>query len=430
MLSLWLYATALAVSLEEAWDAAQKNSLDLNLVHEQTLQAQAQRFQAFAAIQPQISMSGNYIFNDKATEADLASGFLEAMPEEFAPLFEDVESEPIILEQKSYFTYELQIAQPLLNGQAFPGLRIVGQNLKAARAEERSVRAQLKAGLAKVYYGLVIAREAYKLTDEAVVNANQHAEMVEKQLAAGLAPPNVRLQAQLAVARSERERANAAAAVERAEQAFALMTGLDPSSAVQLPEPMSLPVDSLEEALDAALSDRADLEAAAYRMNAAEANRGLSYAGWLPSLTGVFRFNVNPATDFNPDPTRWKIILNAQWDLWDGGMRIGANQIASSQFRQASDAEEKARLEAEQQVNLAWMEYERASIAVASVEREVLLAADNLRLAEVAYQAGSLTFLDLEDARLGWKAARMSQLGERMNRDLAVIDLLAAMGRY
>ncbi|HNH48286.1 MAG TPA: TolC family protein, partial [Myxococcota bacterium] len=278
--------------------------------------------------------------------------------------------------------------------------------------------------------GLVVAREAQKLTAEAVANATKHAEMVEKQLAAGLAPPNASLQAQLAVARAERERANADASVQRAEQAFALLTGLDPSTPVSLPEPLPLPVDSLDAALEAALSSRHDVEAAGYRLNAAEANRGLSYAGWLPSLTGVFRLNVNPKTDFNPDPTRWKLILNAQWNLWDGGMRIGANQVASSQYRQASDAEEKVRLEAEQQVTLAWEEYSRASVAVAAVEREVRLAEDNLRLAEVAYQAGTLTFLDLEDARLGWKAARMSQLGERMNRDLAVIDLMVAIGRY
>lgn len=430
MLSLWLCASALAVSLEEAWDAAQKNSLDLSLVHEQVVQAQATRFQAFAAIQPQVSMTGNFIYNDKATEVDLGSGLFDSLPEEFAPFFEDVEIPPTVLEQKSYFTYELQIAQPLLNGQALPGLRLVGQNLKAARADEQDVRGKLRGGLARVYYGLVVAREAQKLTAEAVANATKHAEMVEKQLAAGLAPPNASLQAQLAVARAERERANADASVQRAEQAFALLTGLDPATPVSLPEPLPLPVDSLDAALEAALSSRHDLEAAGYRLNAAEANRGLSYAGWLPSLTGVFRLNVNPKTDFNPDPTRWKLILNAQWNLWDGGMRIGANQVASSQYRQASDAEEKARLEAEQQVTLAWEEYSRASVAVEAVEREVRLAEDNLRLAEVAYQAGTLTFLDLEDARLGWKAARMSQLGERMNRDLAVIDLMVAIGRY
>jgi outer membrane protein TolC len=109
-------------------------------------------------------------------------------------------------------------------------------------------------------------------------------------------------------------------------------------------------------------------------------------------------------------------------------MRIGANQAAASQYRQASEAQLKTREAIEQQVRVAWDQYQRASAALDAVQHEVSLAQDNLHLAEVAFQAGTLAFLDLEDARLGWTAAGMSQITERMNRDLAVVDLQSATG--
>jgi outer membrane protein TolC len=428
MLSLMLCASAL--TLDEAWEALQKNNQDLALVHEQTVQAQANRFQAFAAIQPQISVTGNYIINDHETSADFGSSLFGNLPDSIKPLFDGITIPPIVLEQKAYYTFELQVAQPLLNGQAVPGLRLVGQNLKANRAEEKNVRSQLHAGLAHAFYGVVVAREGLKLAEEAEENAKKHRSMVELQANVGVVAPNAKLQAELAVSRASREVAAARAGVTTAEQAFTGLTGLEPDATMVMPAPPTLPALDLDQCIEAARTHRPDLEAAAYRMNAAEANRLLSYASWLPTVNGVFRYNLNPETDFNPDGSRWKIIFNAQWTLWDGGMRIGANQVAASQFRQASESQVKAQQQAEQQIRVDWEQVQRADAALSAVEHEITLAQDNLHLAEVAFQAGTLAFLDLEDARLGWQATRMSQLSERMNRDLAVLDLRAAIGDY
>lgn len=426
---LWLFCGWVrALTLEEAWEAAQQNSPDLALVHEQVVQARAYRFQAFAAIQPQLSMTYNYIINDHDTTLDFGASLLEGMPPEMAPFFEGVEIPPTVIEQKAYGTFELQVVQPLLNGQAVPGLRSVARNLSAAELDEQNVRLQLKAGLTKAYYGVYVAREGVKLANDALANVQKHADMVATQTRIGVVAPNVTLQVQLAVSKAARELASAKVGQVQAEQAFATLTGLPPDSPVSLPSSPAMPFGSYDEALNAAMHNRPDLGAADYRMQAAASGRTLSYAGWLPSLNGVFKYTLNPETDFNPDPSRWRIILNAQWNLWDGGMRIGANQVAASQYRQASEAQIKAQQTAETQIRVAWEQFQRADAAMRAMEEEVKLATDNLRLAEVAFSAGTLTFLDLEDARLGLAAAQMTQLSEHMNRDMAVVDLKVAAG--
>jgi outer membrane protein TolC len=80
-------------------------------------------------------------------------------------------------------------------------------------------------------------------------------------------------------------------------------------------------------------------------------------------------------------------------------------------------------------VQTAWLRLARTQEALASTERELSLARENLRLAETALSLGGATWLEVEDARLGLLSAELSGLTERMNHDLAAIDLKLAMGQ-
>ena len=70
-----------------------------------------------------------------------------------------------------------------------------------------------------------------------------------------------------------------------------------------------------------------------------------------------------------------------------------------------------------------------ASIASVSRFRMVSCQHGGNAGAEIEVEGGTLTLLELEDARLGLQAAEMTRLTTRMDRDLAVYDLLAAVGR-
>ena len=85
-------------------------------------------------------------------------------------------------------------------------------------------------------------------------------------------------------------------------------------------------------------------------------------------------------------------------------------------------------VDAKTEVRTLWEQHERAGRAVNAVERELALATENARLAEAAFDAGTLSFLDLEDAQLGLDAARLTRLSEQMNLDVSAIQLLAATG--
>ena len=89
---------------------------------------------------------------------------------------------------------------------------------------------------------------------------------------------------------------------------------------------------------------------------------------------------------------------------------------------------EQRALDAEREVRTTWERLDRARTAYEAVESEVALAEESLRLTQAAFEVGQATWLDVEQARLSLTSAQTGRLTERMDRDLAAIDLLVAIG--
>jgi outer membrane protein TolC len=65
---------------------------------------------------------------------------------------------------------------------------------------------------------------------------------------------------------------------------------------------------------------------------------------------------------------------------------------------------------------------------LAATDAEITLARENLRVAEQQVQTGAVTWMEVEDARLGLFRAELALLTGRVSRDLAALDLKTAMG--
>lgn len=424
MLLLSLLPAAAAGSLSDAWEAAETHGTELRLAHEQRLQTDATRTQSWALLGPKLVAGADYTIN----EYEITLDFADMIPEELAPLLGDTESEPIVLNKKQYLQWNASVVQPIFSPKGWAQFAAAGPATKAGREGEAGQRAAIKQGIAAAYYGVVVAREGVRIAEGAVESARAHQKLAEQQVAVGLAPPMAKLQAEIAVSRAERDLASAREGVTRAQEGLSRLTGWPADEPVSLPEQPSLPYSELAAAEERALTARPDVLAAVYRERAATYGRWAADLDWLPTLDGRFTYSYNENTGFSDDKTMWMVVFSAKWTLWDGGARIGAQQAAASQRRMASLAADRARDVAVEDVRNAWGAYQTAGTALVAVEHESELARENLRLSEVAFQAGTITFLDLEDARLGARASELSRLQQRMTRDLAALTLLSTTG--
>ena len=423
LMTLALLTQAFAITLEDAWIAADRSSTHAGMIEEQLNVARTVPGAVWSMVSPKLVLKGNWTRNDEAIELD-TSAFI---PEQFQSLFPD--SEPMIIQRLSYFDANASVIQPLFAGQALPLLRAAYSEVNAATEEAKASRGALRAGVARAYWGVVFAREGERIAQRALESARQHRELAETRSKVGLAAPTVRLRAQIAESRAARELATTTAGLTAAEAGFAQLTGLAADTPVDLPARRTLPWDSVEAALAEASETQPAIRAARGRQRSAALQSTANALSWLPEVNGRFTYAWTENTSaFNERESFWMAVVEGQWVLWDGGYRLSQQRKSAAQMRLAGLASDHAVSTTETQVRALWATHEAAATALATVSLELQLAEENLRLAEVAYAAGSIIQLEFDDARLGEVAARLGVMAERRNLDLAAVDLLVSVG--
>jgi CzcA family heavy metal efflux pump len=413
---------AAAITVDEAIAAAERSSVDLALVREQTSQAESLRGQAWATVSPQLIANGGWTFN----QYEIAFDTSEMIPPEFADLVGDVGGEPIVIQPKTFRSANVSVRQPIFSATALPLLRGAYATVDAARASEASQASRIHAAVVKAFYGLATARQAAQIAELAAQNAEHQLALAERQVGAGLATSQAAIQGKLALSRAQREVAGAAEQVVAAEEAFVRLTGLDRDTPLELGASALVPPE-LAGAIERARA-RPDVVALERQARAADLQRNATLWGYVPRVDGTFSEVWSENTGFADFEWFWTLKVEASWTLWDGGLRLAQAKERASMARSADLRVEQQRRLAEEEVTTAWSRYERAARALEAVTNEVALAQENVSMAEAAFSAGNATWLDVESAQLGLASAQLAAVVEQMNRDLAALDVIVASG--
>lgn len=453
-------AQAEVLTLKAAMAAAEENNLQLRLVREKTLQAKTLKWQALSSVMPKLVANGSFVVNEYEVTfggqeidfdvppfpepPDLNIPFFGIPPEiqdyldeltDFGNSFADIGdsfsdlSQETVVQPKTNFSADFTVQQPILNGQAFPAWQGAKRVYRAALADEARAVRQVRGAVAQAYYGLRSARESVAVSQANKGLAEQQLELATRQVAAGYADELAKMQAEVAIYRAERDVLQSKEQLVQAEQAFARVTGLRSVGELADPPLVEVPQD-LEDAVTTARSDRQDVVAASLRVEAARNERTGRDLEWLPSIDLTFSELYNQNATFGLPNWQWRLAINLNWTIWDGGYRIARSRELASKSRAAQLAVEDLRNDIEEEVRTLWMRLSRAEEALEVVTQEEAVASEALRRAETRASAGKANWLDVEVARTQLQAARLGVVVERANRDLAAVQLLVAMGRY
>ncbi|MCO4771051.1 MAG: efflux RND transporter permease subunit [Deltaproteobacteria bacterium] len=438
-------AQAAPITLEDAFAAAMDRNIDVKLSAEQTEQSRATRGRALASLSPTVSASAAYVINEREVTLDPSefmpetdtSGLedgLSFLPEEqrqslidgFGSMFDTGDQKPTVISQKQFFTAGFTIRQTLFSGSALPGFLSASRSVDAAMLDEVRVHQQIKLQAAAAFFNLGVARKTVEL-------AAANLELTQTQLAdatrrveAGLQASRAALQAQLAVASAERDLRRARAQEVEAEESFRRTTGLTPDSELAPTERLAVPPDLLTSL--AAADDRPDREAAELRILAAKHQvTGWAFQ-WAPRVDAAFKFDYNPNSGFNDDVTPWSLTFSASWDLWDGGTRNARIRESLSQRRMAELQEEKLVQTIEEDVRITWERLSETEQSLDTLDTEVRMARENLRLAEGELSAGQANYLDVNSARISLMRSELALAQGEAMRQLRAVELLVATG--
>ncbi|WP_309022793.1 TolC family protein [Pelagicoccus sp. SDUM812002] len=188
----------------------------------------------------------------------------------------------------------------------------------------------------------------------------------------------------------------------------------------------------LQEGLDLALESRAELKQLEAIAKAREAGLEIAKSGLRPSLDLVGTYGKqrsNFSSSFDDGPDGWTIGVEANWNIWDGRKTRGQRIQARSQLEQARIQQQSYRLGIEVEVRQAISALQEADQLAQAAVKVVAQAEEAVRMADSRFETGSISQLDVLEARVALTEARTNALAANYQHLVAVAQYRRALGR-
>ena len=303
-----------------------------------------------------------------------------------------------------------------------------------ARVENRNaVRASLVASVANLYFQLAALRETEEATRRVADNQRQALRLVQRKSAAGLVSAAEERQQESALAVTEARLPTIKRQVAATENALAVLLGRMPGNArFETPGTLVLPERVPAGLPSALLERRPDLRAAEARLAAADARVGEAKARFFPqiSLTALLG---GVSTDLGEaltgdGATVVSLGPNLLQPLFAGGALRANRDVALARLEQAVIGYRRTVLGAFGEVSDSLVAYETSAELLAIQRRREHSTSEALRLAEMRFNAGLTTFLEVLDAQRQWLAAETDAAQALLEQRQALVRLYLSLG--
>ncbi|RSK47534.1 TolC family protein [Hymenobacter rigui] len=417
-----------AITLGEATALALTQNRRLGIVREQVVEAQYKEQEVHAKRFPKLTALANAGYNTNKLDITVPRGALGVYPATGPIPAADI---PISEGSHTLVLGTVQAAQPLTQLLKIrTGEQVARQDVALARTSVRQAEWQVRQGVEKLYYGLLIARQQQRQAELSLQAAQKQRYDVESARLAGKALPAQLLAADANIA--DQEQKLLAVQNQQADYAYDLnqLLGLPADTPLALTPPTG--VDEVPQPLEAYLS-RADTANLAIRQAAQtreKAGLGVKAARqqYLPdvSLTANYlRIQGSPILPRN------SVLVGGllNWNIYDFGERKAVVQQRESQQRQARENERYTREEVAGEVQKAYRQLRQAAALTAAARKATDLRAAELKVKQDALAAGKVLPAEVLTSEATLAKAEVDLLSAQLNYRLALTELLHVSGQ-
>jgi NodT family efflux transporter outer membrane factor (OMF) lipoprotein len=339
-------------------------------------------------------------------------------------------------QQSTRTTYQMNIGaswEPDVFGRLRLGVENARTGEQIAEADIASARLAAQGELAVNYFGLREADVLVALQRETLAGYRRSLQITRNRYEAGIVARTDVLQAETQLANSEADLLTFERQRATFEHAIAVLVGKAPAN-------FSLPADPKwsvsvpgvpPEVPSTLLQRRPDIASAERRVAQANSQIGIARAGYFPSfsLTGSLSSSAATIGDlFNASSLVWALGTAVAQTIFDAGAtrarvdqaRAGVD-IAAAQYRQT--------------VLAAFQDVEDQLVALRILQEQQVLRLQASRGADLVeqqvlnrYQAGQVGFTEVITAQQNAAAARRALVQAQIDRQLAAVALIQALG--
>ena len=403
------------LTLEQALAIATEQNRDIQKAVEYQNWVQGKYVDERAAALPQLRITGSFGRQYDESQQD----FFKGIPELFGGVFsfeKDVATADIALSQ-AVFTW----------GQVGAAIRAAKVGQSIADDQFRFYRQGVIRNVSARFYDVLLAKEILAIATENLDQKERHLDATRRKLSAGTATDYDVLAAGVGVENARPELIRAENQVRNAKEWLNFLLGRE-GGAVDVNGTLVAavgPYPSYLEVLDESLRSRPELQELGHRREIFGELVKVTRAGDKPRLDiqAGYGWRGYDAEGLESDGTAWNAGLLLSFPVFDGLRTRGKVAQAKSDVRTAEIEESKLRDAIFLEVHASVDAVQEAGEILKALSGTVTQAERLLFMAEMGYEHGVKTRLDVQDAQLNLLSASGSLARARRDYQVALVNL-------
>lgn len=415
------------INLDNAIDLALEQNKSLNISKLEVDKMQSKLTEARSNLLPKINASGQYTNNIKKPVIFLPPGTPFSRP-----------GQPAIMEIGSDHSYSgtISASLPVFSYPIYIGMSIASTGIDLAEETFRGTKFKTIADVKKSFYGVLLSREANKLMQASLKNANDNLENVRRMQKQGLVSEYDLIRAEVQVENIKPIALQAENNYELAKNSLKITLGMDAAENIDIEgelkyKPTEIP--NLTGTLNLLYDNNSDLKQIYYQVDIAKAMINLERSGHLPTLAafGNYQYQTQ-ANDLKFKDYQWVntqfVGLQLQIPIFNGWGTQAKIDQAKISYQQSLDRQNLITETIKIQAQNVIYRIEQAIKRIEGQDRAISQAERGFEIAKSRYNNGLGTQLEVNDAELALTQSKVNYFQAVYDYNAAVAELEQLLG--
>ena len=448
LISLWITSwgltqTTQTLTLEQCVSMALEQNPEVKIARKQLAKSNADIWTAYGTLLPSIEASASLQHAWNIQENTIPN-FLKPMLAPLAPMIPELALMPDFVTMsfgmENTLTYGARLTQPLfLGGAGIAGVQIAYAARNATQQQLDATEQSILYKTANAFYQTLLARELVQVQEDALKQAETNLDIVNKKYDVGSASGLDKMRAEVDVANLKPAVFAAKSNYQAALTGLRTIVGLPPNTEIGVEGDLAFVPDefaklTLEELQQQAASQRPELSAVMEQKKLASKSLTVARSQFLPKVLFMTDYSYlgmrNKNLNFKQDEMSkgFTSSISVQLPLFSGFKNTKGYQKAELDLHIAKDTQKQVQDGIAAEVEIVYNKFQEARQKYLAAQETIAMAQEAMRLANLMYEEGASTQLEVLSAQLALTQARMNHISALYEYQMARYGLRKAAG--
>ena len=427
------------LTLEDSIQIARQTNLSIQTTQERVKSAEAQVRAAHAGLLPNVALNSSYRYAGALPKSVLETsgafgppGAGGAMP----PVSNISDNTETIIELEfgahHNFQADLTLNQPIFAwGRYYKNYQSAKLNLAAAHKELDAAYNQLVFDVSEAFYRVLLSNEFVEVSEQAVELVEKQLKIAQNLFEAGASTNFDILRAEVLLANAKSNLIRAKNGARVAMNVYKNVLNIDLGDSIEVQGNLEQPILELdlEPLIQQAMEKRPELHQLQFTEGAAKKQVDVAKTRNRPALSFFSNYQLDHNDRLEEMNRIWNLGFALNVPIFDGLATRAAVKQAESGLKQTQLGKQQMTDAIELEVRSAYLNLLEAKTLINVQKETVEQAQESVRIANLRYENGMITSVELTDAQLALSQAEVNRLQSLHDYAVGLARLEKAIGQ-